>query len=46
MEEFLSELGNLLESPITTRSYVSQDERTALATTAEEELPSTEQTIH
>lgn len=45
MEEFLDKLGKCLESPITTRSYVSQDEPAAASISADE-LPTSEQTIH
>ena len=45
MEDFLSKLGRLLESPVSTRSYVSQEEA-PLTTQANDDLPSPEQTIH
>ena len=45
MEDFLSKLGRYLESPVSTRSYVSQEE-TALTAQTTEDLPSPEQTIH
>ena len=44
MENFISNLGKYLESPVSTRSYVSQEER--VVTSRTEELPETEQTIH
>ena len=44
MENFISNLGKYLESPVSTRSYVSQEER--VVTSRSEELPETEQTIH
>jgi len=45
MEVFLKKLGKFLESPISTRSYVSQDERT-VTTQSREEARKPEQTIH
>jgi len=43
MEAFLRKLGKFLESPISTRSYVSQEER-IVATRTKEEAPKPEQT--
>ena len=45
MENFLSRLGHYLESPVTTRSYISQEE-SRLAAQAAEESSASEQTIH
>ncbi len=45
MENFLSRLGRYLESPISTRSYISQEE-TALTAQTTEDLPSPGQIIH
>ncbi len=36
MEEFLGKLGRLLQTPVTTRSYVSQDDDTLVAASADE----------
>ncbi|MEQ8955096.1 MAG: putative quinol monooxygenase [Gammaproteobacteria bacterium] len=36
MEEFLGKLGRLLRAPVSTRSYVSQDEETVVASAADE----------
>ncbi len=44
MENFISSLGKYLESPVSTRSYVSQEER--IVNSRSEELPESEQTIH
>jgi quinol monooxygenase YgiN len=44
MESFISSLGKYLESPVSTRSYVSQEERIVNSRT--EDLPESEQTIH
>jgi hypothetical protein len=44
MENFISSLGKYLESPVSTRSYVSQEER--IVNSRAEELPESEQTIH
>jgi len=45
MEDFLSKLGSYLESPVSTRSYISQEE-TTIAAQALDEASSAEQTIH
>jgi quinol monooxygenase YgiN len=45
MEDFLNKLGEYLESPVTTHSYVSQEEQARSANTMDE-LRSSEQTIH
>lgn len=45
MEDFLDKLGQFLQSPVSTRSYVSQDER-AVSAPNPEDLPKPEQTIH
>lgn len=45
MEQFVSRLGPLLRSPITTRSYVSQDEESILGVN-EESAPETHQAVH
>lgn len=45
MERFVSRLGPLLRSPITTRSYVSQDEESILGVN-EESAPETHQAVH
>ena len=45
MEDFVSRLGPLLRSPITTRSYVSQDEE-SIPGVNEESAPETHQAIH
>ena len=45
MEDFLSRLGNYLESPISTRSYISQEDN-ALAAHTSEDIEKPEQTIH
>ena len=45
MADFLDNLENYLDRPISTRSYVSQEE-TALTTHSSEDLPKPEQTIH
>lgn len=45
MADFLSKLGKYLESPVSTRSYVSQEETTASAHSSND-LPKPEQTIH
>ncbi len=45
MENFLRKLGNYLESEVITRSYVSQEQKTAVSPT-KGNLPSPEQTIH
>lgn len=44
MESFISSLGKYLESPVSTRSYVSQEER--IVNSRAEDLPESEQTIH
>jgi len=47
MEDFLARLGEFLETPVATRSYVSEDDNTVTAYTTEEaELATSEQTIH
>lgn len=45
MDDFLSNLGQYLESPVVTRSYVSPEERT-VASKMTDETPKPEQTIH
>ena len=45
MEHFLSKLGDLLVSPVETRSYVSQEEPSVTSISAGD-LPKPEQTIH
>jgi len=45
MEEFLSKLGNYLQSEVSTRSYASQDEP-RVTSTNNEDLAKPEQTIH
>lgn len=45
MEDFLAKLGRYLESPVSTRSYISQEE-SSLAAQAADEPPTSEQTIH
>jgi quinol monooxygenase YgiN len=45
MDEFLGKLGEYLESPVVTRSFVSPDEAVQAQFSAEDE-PSPEQTIH
>ena len=47
MEDFLAKLGDYLETPVATRSYISEDDN-AVATFATEdtELATSEQTIH
>ena len=45
MEKFVGKLGPLLRSPITTRSYVSQDEESILGVT-EESPPESHQAVH
>ena len=45
MEDFLSRLGRFLESPVSTRSYISQEDNALTAHTSDDfEKP--EQTIH
>ncbi len=49
MADFLSKLGNYLDSPVSTRSYVSQEESAISTHSSEqssEDLPKPEQTIH
>lgn len=52
MEEFLGKLGRLLRTPVTTRSYISQDEDNLVAASADEasrdsaNSPDDSQTIH
>ena len=49
MEDFLGKLGRCLSSPVSTRSYVSQDERVARSKVSKklsDEPPKPEQTIH
>lgn len=45
MDNFLAELGQYLESPVVTRSYVAPDEQ-AVAAKMSEEAAKPEQTIH
>jgi hypothetical protein len=45
MDDFLAELGQYLESPVVTRSYVSPEER-AVASKMTEDEAKPEQTIH
>lgn len=45
MADFLSKLGKYIDNPISTRSYVSQEEPN-VASQSSEELASPEQTIH
>ena len=45
MADFLDKLGDYLESPVNTRSYISQEDA-ALAVHSSEDLDSAEQTIH
>lgn len=45
MDHFLAELGQHLESPVITRSYVAPDEQT-VAAKINEEIAKPEQTIH
>lgn len=45
MDSFLAELGQYLESPVVTRSYVAPDEQT-VAAKINEEVAKPEQTIH
>jgi quinol monooxygenase YgiN len=45
MDDFLAELGQYLESPVVTRSYVSPEERAVAAKMTEDEAKP-EQTIH
>ena len=45
MAEFLNKLGKYLDSPVSSRSYVSQEETTVSAHSSED-LPKPEQTIH
>lgn len=45
MEDFLGKLGNLLESPVSTRSYVAPEEE-SVKPTLSDEPPKPEQTIH
>ena len=45
MDKFVSKLGPLLRSPITTRSYVSQDEESAPGASVES-TPETHRAIH
>lgn len=47
MEDFLSRLGECLETPVATRSYISEDDSAVTAyTTEESEAPASGQTIH
>lgn len=47
MEDFLSRLGKYLESPVSTRSYISEEDSAVTAFTSDsDEAPSPEQTIH
>ncbi len=45
MENFLGKLGRYLKSPVSTHSYVSQEDKVVTAQSSEE-LPKPEQTIH
>lgn len=45
MEDFLAKLGRFLESPVSTRSYISQED-SAIAAQSAEDLDKPEQTIH
>ena len=45
MDDFLGKLGKLLGSPVSTRSYVSQEEK-VVTSHSKDELPKPEQTIH
>ena len=45
MDDFLSKLGDYLESPIATRSYISEEER-SINSGSSEDMPKPEQTIH
>jgi quinol monooxygenase YgiN len=45
MDRFLAQLGSLLESPVSTRSYVSPDEELSPSPSIED-MPEPEQTIH
>lgn len=45
MEDFIGKLGNFLESPITTRSYMSQEDG-HISTQTSDETAKPEQTIH
>lgn len=45
MADFLKKLSKYIESPVTTRSYVSQEATVSAAATSED-LPKPEQTIH
>ena len=45
MEDFLGKLGKYLKSPVSTQSYVSQEEK-VVTTQSSEEQPKPEQTIH
>ncbi len=45
MEDFLSKLGHYLESPVSTRSYISQEDNAITAHSAED-FDKPEQTIH
>ncbi|MDG2420278.1 MAG: putative quinol monooxygenase [Gammaproteobacteria bacterium] len=47
MADFLNKLSKYLESPVTTRSYVSQEAQASASTNpTNEDLPKPEQTIH
>lgn len=46
MENFLNKLGKFLESPVSTRSYLSQEERAVSSSKLTDEPPKPEQTIH
>lgn len=45
MDNFLNKLGDYLESPVATRSYISQEER-SISSVSGEDIPKPEQTIH
>ncbi len=46
MEDFLNKLGKYLVSPVSTRSYLSQEERAVSNVKLTDEPPKPEQTIH
>ena len=45
MEDFLNRLGDYLESPVSTRSYISEEER-SVTSVSSDDMPKPEQTIH
>lgn len=45
MDDFLNKLGDFLESPVATRSYISQEEH-SVSSVSSEDMPKPEQTIH